>query len=101
MSRSHPDEIPRIVGPRDETARDIGYSREEADIRSLDVPDNDEQCAPRNFGNILHACGFYARHVDGISMEGVHLEASPTDIRPALVFDGGSPELVLREGENR
>ena len=87
MSRSHPDEIPQIVGPRDETARDIGYSRKEADIRSLDVADQDEQCAPRGFGTILPAYGVYVRHVAGVSMENVHLEASPDDIRSAIVLD--------------
>ena len=99
MSKSHPDEIPQIVGPRDETARDIGYSRKEADIRSLDVPDNDEQCAPRNFGNILPAYGLYVRHVDGLTLEDVRVEASDADVRPAIVLDDvGRAKLSGIEG---
>jgi hypothetical protein len=59
----------------------------EKSIPSLDVPELPEKYPEAWMFGILPAYGFYARHVEGLTMRNVRVRWEDADARPAMVFD--------------
>jgi polygalacturonase len=55
--------------------------------RLQDVPENEIGYPEFSMFGELPAWGFYVRHVDGLTMNNVKVEAESKDYRPAFVFD--------------
>ena len=54
---------------------------------SLDVPELPAQYPEAWMFGVLPAYGFYARHVEGLTMHNVRVRWETEDARPAMVFD--------------
>jgi len=61
---------------------------------SLDVPELPEKYPEAWMFGVLPAYGFYARHIEGLTMRNVQSHWEEADARPAMVFDDVS-ELYL------
>jgi polygalacturonase len=59
----------------------------EKGIPSLDVPELPEKYPEAWMFGILPAYGFYARHVEGLTMRNVRVRWEEADARPGMVFD--------------
>jgi hypothetical protein len=62
-----------------------GGTREDAQRREL--PELEDQYPEYFMWGVLPAYGLYARHVQGLSLEGVQFDAARSDLRPAVVCD--------------
>jgi hypothetical protein len=60
---------------------------ETAEAAGAEVPEHEDRYPEYNMFGQLPAYGFFARHVEGMSIRGMHLDYAEPDRRPALVFD--------------
>ena len=54
---------------------------------ALRLPENEQKYPEPNMFGVTPAQGFFIRHVNGLEMSGVKIEAAGTDARPAIVLD--------------
>ena len=55
---------------------------------NLNLPENSKDYPEnRMYGQVYPASGFFIRHVNGLSFEGLELKTRSTDFRPAIIMD--------------
>jgi hypothetical protein len=54
---------------------------------ALRLPENEQKYPEPNMFGVTPAQGFFIRHVNGLEMSGVKIEAAAMDARPAFVLD--------------
>jgi hypothetical protein len=59
----------------------------EKEAKALTVPENPDMYPEAGMFGILPAYGFYARHVEGLTLSNVQVRWENDDVRPAMVFD--------------
>jgi polygalacturonase len=57
------------------------------EAKTLDVPENPDMYPEAGMFGILPAYGFYARHVEGLTLSNVQVRWENADVRPAMVLD--------------
>ena len=66
---------------------DIAMKGGDKEKRGIDVAENAEKYPEATMFGTLPAYGFYARHVEGLTMRNVHVRWEEQDARPAAIFD--------------